>query len=236
MHATCPPPGPLPASSDAIAARYGIKGRWPTVPTLSQDARLLCACPWGNRYIVQQAPETFMPEGHHPGGTGTLVALRRLVHPIQPHASAAVAAFFTDVLGCPASLEYEEDDRSSTCVVPFASGPKIVFWVTADAPAADAYVTDELGHGYHLAFYTSSHAAFEAAFCAAEAENCLFENPRFNGGRPEFGNAMTYELAMQCGQFRVRDVRDRSGSLVLMLELEVRSPCHVSFPLGLPRE
>ena len=100
-----------------------------------------------------------------------------------------------------------------------------------DAPAADAYVRDEPGAGYHLACYTASHKAFETAFAAAERAGCLYKNERFEGGRPEFGNAMMREVALGCGQFRVRDVRDANGRLVLMLELEVRSPRHISCPL-----
>ena len=55
---------------------------------------------------------------------------------------------------------------------------------------------------------------------------------KLQGGPPEFGNAMSHALAMSCGQFRVRDLRDpASGELGLMLELEVRSPRHISCPL-----
>ena len=245
VHATCPPPGPPPIGDDEIAWRFGLAGRWPLVPTLSPSGdRLLCACPFGNRLEVREAPAAFAPEGSHPGGVGNLVALRRLVCPIRPGAAAAVADFFSRVLGCPAALllggddVYEEDGDGDEegapprCVVTFASGQTATFIECADAPPADAYEVDEPKHGYHLALYVDSHAAFGKAFVAAAAAGCLFSNPRFEGGPPQFSNAMTYELALECGQFRVRDVRDGAGALVLMLELEIRSPRHVSWPLG----
>ena len=233
VHAADPPPGPPPPSDDSIAVGYGEGGRWPAVPTLSADGkRLLCACPWGNRFEIREAPAGYSPEGQHPGGAGSLVAIRRLVHPIGLGGAAPAAAFFSDVLGCE-TVRLEEDERlgGPSCVVPFASGQTLHFVETADAPAADAYVTDEAAAGYHLAMYVADHERFGRAFDLAQQRDCLFLNERFEGGPPEFGNAMTRELAMACGQFRVRDVRDSAGKLVLMLELEVRSPRHISCPL-----
>lgn len=234
IRATSPPTGPPPVSRDAVGMGYGLELGWPMAPMLSADGtRLQCSCPWGNRYEVRAAPAGFAPEGMHPGGTGTLVALRQLVHPIQAGAGAAAALvnFFTEVLGMPSTLSSDAMLDTPSCVVPFASGQTLEFVEAEDAPAADAYVRDEPGAGYHLACYTASHKAFETAFAAAERAGCLYKNERFEGGRPEFGNAMMREVALGCGQFRVRDVRDANGRLVLMLELEVRSPRHISCPL-----
>jgi len=232
VHATCPPPGPPPTVSDAIGISYGECGSWPASPLLSADkSRLLCSCPWGNRYVICAAPASFEPEGEHPGGRGTLVALRRLVHPVRPHAASAIAAFFADVLGCPASLVFDDAMGAPSCIVAFASGQSLAFVESADAPDADAYEADEATAGYHLAFYTASHETFGRAFDEAHRRGCLYCNARFEGGPPEFGNAMTPDVARACGQFRVRDIRNAAGALILMLELEVRSPRHISCPI-----
>ena len=222
-----------PVLDDSIAVAYGIDGRWPEQPCLSADgARLLCACPWGNRYEIQRSPNGYEAEGTHPGGSGGLVAMRSLVHPVRPGHATSVAAFFERVLDCPAVLETDTGHSALSCTIVFASGQQLRFIETADSPSPMAYSHDEPTAGYHLAFYAASHDAFGEAFRRSQAAGALYLNPRFEGGPPEFGNAMSYELAMSCGQFRVRDLcHPNTGHLGLMLELEVRSPRHISCPL-----
>ena len=52
---------------------------------------------------------------------------------------------------------------------------------------------------------------------------------------PQFGNALTWEEVEACGQFRIKDLGGGGHSkeaAALVLELEIRSPKHVSCPLG----
>ena len=251
-----------PVEDDVFAAVYGLgSGHWPTSPTLSEDGlRLLCTCPWGNRYIIRQAQRRwgwgtgFVAAGGHPGGAGELVALPLLAHPVAIGCAHAIASFFERILGCEAWLEtmklppgaehsaptnqpaHLKRDGSAAAalaaVVPFATGQELRFIETADAPSPRAYLQDEDVHGYHVAFYTASHEAYVSAFERAHAAGALYSNPRFEGGKPEFGNAMSRQVALACGQFRVRDLsHPESGELGLMMELEVRSPRHISCPL-----
>mmetsp|Transcript_37796 Transcript_37796/g.88442 ORF Transcript_37796/g.88442 Transcript_37796/m.88442 type:complete len:82 (-) Transcript_37796:161-406(-) len=74
--------------------------------------------------------------------------------------------------------------------------------------------------------------AFSRAYGRAHASRLVYSNPRFEGGPPEFSNAVTWAEAEACGQFRVKDLCDPSTSeLGLVLELEVRSPYHCSCPI-----
>jgi hypothetical protein len=119
-----------------------------------------------------------------------------------------------------------------------------------DAPAADAYEREEAS-AYHLCVYIDHMDRFRESFSACEALGVLYANQRFANSPPEFGNAMEWELARTCGQFRIKDmgpagasaeaavdVSDGSGGAVsgggaaLVLELEVRSVMHKSCPLS----
>ena len=193
------------------------------------DAPVLrCSCPWGNRFVVRSALPSFSPAGAHPGGCGTLVAMPRLVHPLRPGAAQHLAAFWRDVLGCDAH------ETGGSCVVPFASGQQLVFEEHDDAPPHDAYDTaPDARAEYHLALYVPTAEAFRAAYERAEAAGLLFANPRFQGGPIEFASPMSWEEAERGGQFRVKELRGpgAADAVGLVLELEVRSPTHVSCPL-----
>jgi len=104
--------------------------------------------------------------------------------------------------------------------------------------AIDAYDTGEL-RAYHLALYLGSDAGFERAFRKAEGAGLIYSNPRFEGGKPEFSNALTWEEARISRQFRVKNLcdpqrdpgsADSAGRLGMVLELEIRAPGHVSYP------
>ena len=236
--------GPPAIRDDAIGCALGeVTGDaserargWPRAPTIS-GGRLLCTCPWGNRYAISPAPATFClaAMGEHPGGVGGLVAMRRLVHPVRsPGGAAAVRGFLRGVLGFDvAPVDLDPDLRTPRCVLTFASGQALTFVETPDAPPPDACHVDEATHGYHVAIYVGSHEAFTEAFCRAEAARALYANPRFEGGDAAFGNAMVRHVAESAGQFRVRDLADPgdSGVLGLSLEIEVRSPRHRSCPI-----
>lgn len=88
-------------------------------------------------------------------------------------------------------------------------------------------------------------SAFREAFHACDVAGLIFANPRFAGGPPEFGNAMSWEQVEACGQFRIKDLgrggsddgigigsgSHDSGGAALVLEVEVRSVMHCSCPM-----
>lgn len=137
------------------------------------------------------------------------------------------------------------------CLVRFNSGQQLIFDEREDAPAADAYDTQE-SCAYHIAVYIDHVDAFRTAFSACEATECLYANPRFALSPPEFGNALDWDTVQSCGQFRIKDLGrlpqaagealldvsdDAAGSgltrhrAALVLEVEVRSLTHKSCPL-----
>ena len=78
-------------------------------------------------------------------------------------------------------------------------------------------------------------AGFEACFRACEAAGLLYANPVFARSPPQFGNALTWDEVAACGQFRIKDLGGGGSSgeaAALVLEVEIRSPAHVSCPLG----
>jgi hypothetical protein len=183
----------------------------------------------------------------------------RAVHWVPSGSASPIASFFSRIIGCPSQVEDEVESSAiglPRCVIPFETGQELIFQEVEGSSSddnnsglaggssspdgvpkasVDAYDTDE-SRAYHLALYLGSDEYFERAFLAAEAEHLLYANPRFEGGRPEFSNAMTWEDARASRQFRVKDLRGPSpgqgcqGKLGLVLELEVRAPTHISYP------
>ena len=145
LRARLPVTQPPPATrDDAIGRALGeVTGdaserRWPRAPTIS-GGRLLCTCPWGNRYAISPAPASLATSlaamGEHPGGVGGLVAMRRLVYPVRPGGAGAIRGFLRGVLGFDVPpVDLDPDLRTPRCVLAFASGQALVFAETSDAP------------------------------------------------------------------------------------------------------
>ena len=174
-------------------------------------------------------------EGHD-GGMGTLIAMTRVTHLVQPGAAAHLHRFFTDILGCTAaSMTRSMSSPNVSCTVPFlsdAGSQLLVFQESSRAGLADAYDTD-LRSQYHLALYLPSAVQFSRAFARANQLGVIFVNPRFRGGPLEFASSTTLEEAMASGQFRVKNlIHPETGQIGLTLELEVRSPTHCCFPFA----
>ena len=215
---------------DELHARLQRGGHGSSPEGNEADPQLLVTCPWGNAFVVRAVPERFAVCGSHPGGYGALVAIPRMVHPVVPGAAKVLREYWSSALGCDAELApMGRGTELVFCVVSFASGQQLVFEEWDDAPVADAY--DTLAEAqYHICIYLDA-SAFEAGFRAAEASRSLYANPRFAQSPPEFGNAMSWEEAAACGQFRVKDLRARpEAAAALALEVEVRSTSHVSCP------
>lgn len=194
--------------------------------------------PWGNQFVVHRAADSnalgkgYLGNcmGSHPGGSGALVALTRAVHTVRPGAAAALHSFWSHAFGADAELSKDKD----SCSVRFSSGQELSFMEAPDAPAADAYDKDERS-GFHIAFYMDSASAFADAF--QRCEHRLYRNPNFAGSPPEFGNAVSWEEARSCGQFRIKDLGDderthgnnegrKPAVAALVMELEVRARWH----------
>jgi hypothetical protein len=105
--------------------------------------RLLAVCPYGNRFVVRNAPPEFKVVGAQPAGFAGLVACPRVVYPVRRGAASRICQFFHDALGVAASLERapaassseagdggtagEGSANASVCVVSFSSGQQLVF-------------------------------------------------------------------------------------------------------------
>eukprot|EP00308_Calcidiscus_leptoporus_P012746 CAMPEP_0119403834 /NCGR_PEP_ID=MMETSP1334-20130426/143584_1 /TAXON_ID=127549 /ORGANISM="Calcidiscus leptoporus, Strain RCC1130" /LENGTH=226 /DNA_ID=CAMNT_0007427785 /DNA_START=63 /DNA_END=744 /DNA_ORIENTATION=- len=197
---------------------------------LCADGALLATCPWGNEYVLRQASESFAVVGCHAGGCGSLVGMQCVRHLVRAGAARVLCAFWRSVLGCAASLRRraEADEcvvafesgqelcaphsmsacgmhtcvraEADECVVAFESGQELCFEESRDAAAADAYDHEEEA-GYHLALYMPSADAFSRAYGRAHASRLVYSNPRFEGGPPEFSNAVTWAEAEDAANF-----------------------------------
>jgi len=214
-------------TQELLQLQQRLQQQCPTQHASLEHDELLCSCPWGNRFRIRLAPKGFSPGlPGHPGGFGELVAMPKLVHLVQPGAAAVLVKFWREVLCCSAQLE--EGPLGTCCTVCFVAGQEFVFKEDADARACDAYDTEEAS-SYHVALYLHSDV-FREAFLRADAAGLIYENVRFASGPPD--NAASWEEASAVGQFRVKDMKDPStGVTGLVLELEIRSTSHQSYPL-----
>jgi len=107
-----------------------------------------------------------------------------------------------------------------------------VFAERRSAPPSDEYERNEAA-AYHICVYLETAERFAACFRACEAAGLLYANPAYARSPPEFGNAMAWEEVQACGQFRIKELGGSTGEpAALVLEVEVRSPHHVSCPIG----
>uniref|UniRef100_A0A7S1YSS7 Uncharacterized protein n=2 Tax=Ditylum brightwellii TaxID=49249 RepID=A0A7S1YSS7_9STRA len=140
--------------------------------------------------------------------------------------------------------------RRRCCIVHFQSGQELILEESDDAPPSNSYDIQNDIFGYHLCIYLPTNESFQCTFQQVSECGLLYANPRFAGGRPEFGNALDWKEASDCGQFRVKDwlwcndddkkggddgktesVEVKSKVPLLVMELEVRSTSHICCPL-----
>ena len=91
----------------AVAQRLQKIGSDPSVKEPAGGQPMLAVeCPWGNDFLIRQAPAGFDPmlHGSHPSGSGTLIALTRCVHLVRPGAAASLHAFWKDMMGATCEL------------------------------------------------------------------------------------------------------------------------------------
>ena len=112
-------------------------------------AALEVVCPWGNRFVVREAPAGYLPRlsgwRGHAGGHASLVGMPGMTHLVRPGAAAMLHAFWSEVVCCAASLETvcgggggaAGGGGGEVCVVPFECGQALRFEESGDAPAAD---------------------------------------------------------------------------------------------------
>ena len=217
-------------------------------------------CPWGNQFVLREEIPPFNKSwGSHPSGSGTLASMPRVVHYVRPGAASRLHAFWTTTMGAACELQpsgtparwsafdaQRDDPQASAasdgasdgllqCVVHFNTEPQqLVFAESRSAPSHDAYEHSE-AVAYHICVYHPDEEGFRACFDACDAAGLLYANPVFARSPPQFGNALTWEAVEACGQFRIKDLGGGGHSkeaAALVLELEIRSPKHVSCPLG----
>jgi len=203
--------------------------------------------------IRHEAPGSCDGWGCHPSGSGALTRLVRAVHDVRPGAAARLAHFWKETLGgeacelqpsgtpplwCEGGVaggagSGEDTAGLQQCVVRFGAAPQqLVFAERRSAPPSDEYERNEAA-AYHICVYLETAERFAACFRMCEAAGLLYANPAYARSPPEFGNAMAWEEVQACGQFRIKELGGSTGEpAALVLEVEVRSPHHVSCPIG----
>lgn len=222
-------------------------------PKRSGDDSLTVCCPWGNRFIVRQESPSYSATawGSHPSGSNSLTSMPRVVHYVPPGAASRLNSFWTTTMGASTELlpagtpaQWQKAEQANDqpdaeglmqCVVYFGTEPQhLVFIESHAAPPFDAYLRSEAA-AYHICVYVDDAKSFEACFKRCEAAGLLYANPVFARSPPQFGNALTWDAAEACGQFRIKDMGGGGSTgeaAALVLEMEIRSPKHVSCPLG----
>lgn len=226
---------------------------------LSDDGDCLTVrCPWGNKFVVREESSSFDGSvGSHPSGSKTLTSMPRVVHDVPPGTASRLHAFWTTTMGASCELlpsgtpapwhdapreepaskgkpPKDHPDGLMQCVVRFGTEQQLVFAESPTAPPSDAYLHSEAA-AYHLCVYVDDAESFRSCFQRCEAAGLMYANPVFARSPPQFGNALTWEEAESCGQFRIKDMGGGGSSgeaAALVLEMEIRSPKHVSCPLG----
>ena len=93
----------------------------------SPDPRVLCTCPWGNKFIIRLAPAAHEVRGEPPGGCGTLVAISRVVRKVGPGMAEGIHAFWVGILGSLSELRATSDRSISFVIAHMASGQQIIW-------------------------------------------------------------------------------------------------------------
>ena len=150
--------------------------------------------------------------------------------PVPEGAAEGISRFYSVVLGCPTRL-LKDSAGLGCCEVIFVGDQTLRYQEKRySAPPIDARDHDEAA-AFHVCIYLTSASAFAEAFDRAQTAALLYVNPRFEGGPPEFASAATWDEALACGQFRVKDLIDTTTrEVALVLEHEVRSPAHRCCP------
>jgi len=186
----------------------------------------------GTTLRLEQAPDVNKElPGEHPGGTGMVLHLPEARLRVAPGTAVGLASWYRKFLGA------NVVETTGRCEVEFGCS---VGWsqrlVFEEDPSVEIPQEDDLGpetEKYHICVYVDSNQSFKQCFTRARDAQLIFVNERFEGGPVEFASATTWAEAHDCGQFRVRDIRDPdSAVLLLRLEHEIRSPSHKCFPLG----
>ncbi|CAM9301452.1 unnamed protein product [Ectocarpus fasciculatus] len=122
---------------------------------------------------------------------------------------------------CSTATEAERTD-GATAVVRVGPVQHLVFVEEED----EALLPQEYD-GHHICVYLPEEG-FRRSYEEAERRGLVFVNPRRN-----FGKADTLEKALEEKQYRIKDLVDpATGELLHVLEHEIRSISHPSYPVG----
>lgn len=131
--------------------------------------------PWGNRFQLKEANpgdrSAVLEMGEHAGGTGTLTSMPQLVHPVAVGRLSAVAAFYSDVLGCDVVLQ-RDGNGTAQAAITFecsAEGSQSILKQElkyVEDSRVDGPNIEGVGEAaqYHVAVYMKSEEAFVEAF------------------------------------------------------------------------
>jgi len=175
----------------------------------SPDPRVLCTCPWGNKFIIRLAPAAHEVRGEPPGGCGTLVAISRVVRKVGPGMAEGIHAFWVGILGSLSELRATSDRSISFVIAHMASGQQIIWEERREAeldelqPEATPSQADGRDGGTALevlertgiTIYLQSREAFRSTFMAGAAKGLLLSSSAWDDAESSAEYCMLPSLA-----------------------------------------
>ena len=168
--------------------------------------------------------------GGHSGGLGEQALSMPFVElECQPGTAQGIAAFYTEVFGAPTTTDGGTSSGFESCHVFVGDevAPQEIRFVENPAAPSKRDYEERESKAYHIAVYVGVED-FQGVFDKAAEKGLVWVNPRFVAD-----SAVSWEEALRQQQFRIRDIMDVNGELLLQLEHEVRSTAHPSCPLQL---
>ena len=167
--------------------------------------------PYGNTFRLMVAETHNSETCSRYNATAVDVALHCVDIKVPSGSAEEIAVYYREVFG------WTAEANEGTAVVCSEVGQKMTF--TEDE-------SPQFGGGEHLAVYIKD---YETVFDRAHAKGLIWVNPKFS----HFDDVMKREDAIATGQFRLKDITDSTGKVLLELEHEVRNVLtHPSCPFA----
>eukprot|EP00730_Choanoeca_flexa_P012226 TRINITY_DN3701_c0_g1_i1.p1 TRINITY_DN3701_c0_g1~~TRINITY_DN3701_c0_g1_i1.p1 ORF type:complete len:315 (+),score=97.56 TRINITY_DN3701_c0_g1_i1:12-956(+) len=173
--------------------------------------------PHGNRFALIVSTDGKDSRGMQQRGEQATLDGIAFASYVCPRGKASdVAYFYTTVFGANTTVQ------NGCCYVQFTSDDgscrQQLIFVEVDLDAIPAY------DGHHYALYVRDHTVFHDSFDKLDDRGLIFVNPRFAD------KVTTRAAADELAQYRLLDIVDREGQVIVQLEHEIRSPLHASNP------
>lgn len=221
-------------SIDAVASRLSeAHASFEVMDPPDGERCIVATAPNNNIFCISQISATreeVSALGGHSGGLGEQALSMPFVElECQPGTAQGIAAFYTEVFGAPTTTDGGTSSGFESCHVFVGDevAPQEIRFVENPAAPSKRDYEERESKAYHIAVYVGIED-FQWVFDKAAEKGLVWVNPRFVAD-----SALSWEEASRQQQFRIRDITDVNGELLLQLEHEVRSTAHPSCPLQL---